>query len=152
MERVERGPLIELSREECIALLRSVPVGRLALSTRDGTPIIRPVNFGYDERSQSVVFRTAAGSKLHALLHSRKAAFEVDGFDAEARSGWSVIVLGAPEDVTAPAEVRRLESLGVEPWAAGEKPNWVRIRARTVSGRRIVAVQAPAGEVLVSSP
>jgi hypothetical protein len=47
----------------------------------EGPRAIRPVNYVFDERSQSVVFRTALGSKFYALLSAAHAAFEVDGID-----------------------------------------------------------------------
>ena len=83
------------------------------------------------------MFRTAPGSKFYTLLRQNTAAFEVDGLDQEARSGWSVIVVGATEEVTNPSDLRRLDGLELASWAPGEKPHWVRIRAWTVSGRRI---------------
>jgi uncharacterized protein len=126
-----------LSREECLQLLASGGFGRVAVNTQGEAPVIRPVNFVFDEPSQSVAFRTAVGSKFHALLRSRSAAFEIDGGDPVSRTGWSVIVVGVAEEVTSPADVRRLDSYGLEPWAPGEKPHWIRIRARTVSGQRI---------------
>lgn len=126
----------ELSREDCLELLAANGVGRLAVSGKDA-PVIRPVNYAFDEPSQSVVFRTAVGSKFHTLLRQNTAAFEVDGLDRESRAGWSVIVVGATEEITNPADVRRLDALDLEQWAPGEKPHWVRIRARTVSGRRV---------------
>jgi nitroimidazol reductase NimA-like FMN-containing flavoprotein (pyridoxamine 5'-phosphate oxidase superfamily) len=134
----------ELSREECLALLAANAVGRLAVSGRDA-PVIRPVNYAFDAPSQSVVFRTAPGSKFYGLLRQSSAAFEVDGLDRDERSGWSVIVVGATEEVTNPADVRRLDGLGLDVWAPGEKPHWVRIRAWTVSGRRI-APPGPPGQ------
>jgi nitroimidazol reductase NimA-like FMN-containing flavoprotein (pyridoxamine 5'-phosphate oxidase superfamily) len=118
-------------------LLGSTSFGRLAVNTGEGAPVIRPVNYVFDEPSQSVVFRTARGSKFQALLRAARAAFEIDGIDASARTGWSVIIVGVTEEVTNPIETRRLESLPLDPWAPGEKPHWVRIRAWTVSGRRI---------------
>ena len=78
----------DLSREECLRLLASQTFGRLAVTME--TPVIRPINYAFDERSQSVVFRTAAGSKFHALLLQANAAFEIDGVDAGSRTGWSV--------------------------------------------------------------
>ena len=128
----------DLSREECLELLAANGIGRLAVSGKDA-PVIRPVNYAFDQPSQSVVFRTAPGSKFYALLRQNAATFEVDGVDPPTRSGWSVIVVGATEEVTNPADVRRLDGLGLEQWAPGEKPHWVRIRAWTVSGRRIIA-------------
>ena len=126
-----------LSRDDCLALLAQHNFGRLAVTM--ATPVIRPVNYVFDEPSQSVVFRTAAGSKLHALLLEANAAFEIDGIDPASRTGWSVIIVGRSEEITNPSELRRLEQLGLDDWAPGPKPHWMRIRAWTVTGRRIVA-------------
>ena len=137
--------MIELTRDECLELLGSAQVGRVAVGMGTGdergvpTPVIRPVNYVFDARSQSIAFRTARGSKFHALLHANEAAFEVEAIDPERRAGWSVIVRGRVEEVTHPGELRRLDALGLEVWAPGERPHWVRIRARNVSGRRLAA-------------
>lgn len=130
--------MVNLPREECLRLLAAQGFGRLAVAAAAGAPVIRPVNYIFDERSQSVMFRTSDGSKLHALLKAGEAAFEIDGIDEGSRTGWSVIVRGYAERVTNPMEVRRLDDLRMIPWAPGEKRHWVRIRARTVSGKRIV--------------
>ena len=129
--------MLELSRQECLGLLASHQFGRLAV-VMGGGPVIRPVNYLFDEPSQSVVFRTAPGSKFHALLHAADAAFEIDGIDESSRAGWSVIIRGVTDQVTNPNEVRRLDRLGLEPWAPGPKHHWMSIRAWTVAGRRIV--------------
>ncbi len=100
--------------------------------------MIRPVNFAFEERTQSVVFRSALGSKLREGLSSGTAAFEIDGTDPVERAGWSVIIVGESEEVTDPAEIDSLESLELEPWAPGLRTHWVRIRATSASGRRIV--------------
>lgn len=126
-----------LSRDDCLGLLAEHSFGRLAVTM--ATPVIRPVNYVFDERSQSVVFRTAAGSKLHALLLEANAAFEIDGIDPASRTGWSVIIVGSSEEITNPSEIRRLAQLGLDDWAPGLKPHWMRIRAWTVTGRRILA-------------
>lgn len=139
MDSVPRE-MLELSRSECLKLLGSGGFGRLAVTGGGQTPIIRPVNYAFDRATQSVVFRTARGSKFHSLVRATHAAFEVDSVDMHTRTGWSVIVVGVTEEIAAPAEVRRLEALRLESWAPGEKPHWVRIRARTVSGRRIELV------------
>lgn len=130
--------MLELSREECLELLAANRFGRLAVMMRNGAPVIRPVNYVFDRSSQSVVFRTARGSKLHALLHAAKAAFEIDDIDESARTGWSVIIEGVTARVDRPFDIGRLNRLGLQPWAPGPKPHWVQIRAWTVSGRRIV--------------
>lgn len=130
--------MVELARDECLDLLAGHSFGRLAVSMGGGAPTIRPVNYVFDRASQSVVFRTAPGSKFHALLHSVDAAFEIDGIDEHSRTGWSVIIRGITEEVTNPPEIARLDRLGLQPWAPGDKRHWMHIRAWTVSGRRIV--------------
>jgi uncharacterized protein len=111
-------------------------VGRIAVSV--SPPMIRPVNFAFDELTQSVVFRSALGSQLRESLSSGTAAFEIDGTDPVARTGWSVIIVGEAVEVTDPAEIDRLEGFELEPWAPGLRTHWLRIRATSVSGRRIV--------------
>jgi Pyridoxamine 5'-phosphate oxidase len=86
------------------------------------------------------VFRSARGSKLTALALSAQAAFEVDDFDPSGRTGWSVILIGRAEEITEPAEVARLDQLGVCSLAPGADPHWIRIRSTVVSGRRIGGV------------
>jgi uncharacterized protein len=137
--------MLDLSREECLRLLASHSFGRLAVCIGEGAPVLRPVNYLFDEPSQSVVFRTEAGSKFHALLRSAEATFEIDGVDEHARSGWSVIMSGVTGEVTNPSEISRLDRLDLDSWAPGHKAHWVGIRAWTVSGRRIVL---PPEEVL----
>lgn len=129
--------LIEFTREQCLARLASASFGRVAVSGSGVAPVIRPVNYRFDERSQSIIFRTRDGSKLAALLNSAQAAFEIDEIDDEARRGWSVIVTGVTEKITDPGELKRLSEIGVEPWASGVAGHWIRIRARSVSGRSI---------------
>lgn len=130
--------MLNLPRDECLRLLAANRFGRLAVAISEGAPVIRPVNYTFNEPSQSVVFRTSDGSKLYAVLQAAEAAFEIDGIDEGSRTGWSVIVCGMAEEVTNPGEIRHLDALGLSPWAPGNRRRWVRIRAWTVSGRRIV--------------
>jgi nitroimidazol reductase NimA-like FMN-containing flavoprotein (pyridoxamine 5'-phosphate oxidase superfamily) len=129
--------MLDLGRSECLRLLAAGSFGRIAVNGSPG-PVLRPVNYVFDEPSQSVIFRTALGSKFHALLKSGRAEFEIDGTDPTGATGWSVIIAGVTEEVTNPRELRRLETIGADPWAPGFKGHWIRIRATAVSGRRIV--------------
>ena len=137
---------LEIDQEECMRRLAAASggvgcvacVGRIALSVFP--PVIRPVNYAFDDQTQSVVFRSALGSKLREGLSSGTAAFEIDGTDPVERAGWSVIIVGETEEVTDPAEADWLEGFELEPWAPGVKTHWVRIRATSASGRRIVRV------------
>ena len=134
----QEARLEELSRSECIRLLAGSTLGRVAVAPKDWAfPVIRPVNFVFDESMNAVVFRSGRGSKLTALLLGRAAAFEIDGVDEVAKEGWSVIVAGRVEEIDRPLDARHVERLGVEPWASGDKPHWLIVRAETVTGRRI---------------
>ncbi len=132
--------MLTLERDECLALLAAGNFGRIAVRTREGTPAVRPVNYTFDQPSQSVVFHTGRGSKFQALVHEAHAAFEIDGIDPDGHTGWSVIVSGVTEEVTNRAEIQRLSEHVVRSWAPADKPFWMRLRAFTVSGRRIARV------------
>lgn len=132
--------LIVLDRSECLELLRTVQIGRVVVPVGPSArPVIRPVHFAFDAVSQSVVFRSLPGGKLYALLHSSRAVFEVDGADPHADSMWSVIIEGAVEAVRDPMELRRLGRLELVERFTGAETRWMRIRARTVSGRRLMS-------------
>jgi uncharacterized protein len=68
-----------------------------------------------------------------------KVAFEVDGYDADARSGWSVLVQGTAVVEDAEADVQRLDRVARRPWvpAHEEASTWVRVRARSITGREL---------------
>ena len=124
-----------LPSDVCWGLLAEMPVGRVAF-VHAGEPVILTVNFGVD--GQSVVFRTASGSKLDNAIMERPTAFEADAWDADKQRGWSVLVRGISTEVLDPAEVARLEALGVTPWAqAVPRDTWVRLIPTEITGRRI---------------
>jgi nitroimidazol reductase NimA-like FMN-containing flavoprotein (pyridoxamine 5'-phosphate oxidase superfamily) len=124
-----------LDREECLALLAQDVIGRLAVISGIG-PVIFPVNYALD--GDVVVFRTAPGTKLDAGPRA-PASFEIDSFDRETRSGWSVVVVGRLEEATPfdAAVLERVQNLPVEPWAQGDKPHWVRLVPTRITGRRV---------------
>src|SRR5438128_11864445 len=86
------GDLIALSRDECLDLLRSRSVGRLAYVARAGLPDLVPVNYVlYDD---ALLIRSGAGPKLRAAERGDVVAFQVDDIDETASTGWSVVVHG----------------------------------------------------------
>ena len=125
----------ELSQAECEGFLLRTPIGRLGF-TFAGEQCILPVNYRYVD--DQIVFRTATGRKLHAIASDQKVAFEVDRWDRETRTGWSVLVDGYAEEIEEFEEYEKMESLGLRPWAGDPAQNrWVRIRAEKITGRRI---------------
>jgi hypothetical protein len=123
-----------LDEDESLALLGSAEVGRVGVVV-DGQPLIFPVNHVLDGRS--IVVRTDSARMLGGASLA-KVAFEADGFDAGARSGWTVLVEGIGNDVTdaLDATSERLQSVPVAPWAPGPKSRLLRIDVRTITGRR----------------
>jgi uncharacterized protein len=119
---------------ECRRLLAERHLGRLAIPDFGG-PMIFPVNYVVDQ--DLVVFRTDPGTKLDAATERESVAFEVDAVDAATRTGWSVVVRGTLAEITDPAHLARLRALPLYPWAPGDKARYVRVRPRSVTGRRI---------------
>jgi len=130
----------QLSKSECFELLSGERLGRVAVLDDHG-PVIFPVNFVLDRHM--VVFRTDEGTKLDAACRGGRVAFEIDGTDAAARTGWSVLVRGEATEVTDPAELARLRRLPLDPWAPGAKDRYVRILPAQLTGRRISAASGP---------
>jgi uncharacterized protein len=139
IEMTDQAALVQLTRSDCLELLAATEVGRIVLTMDDiETPLIRPVNYRFHAPSQSIVFRTGAGTKFDELVRCARALFEIDSLDPDTRTGWSVILSGVTEYVTEADEIRRLDQLGLDTWALGGRPHWIRIRTQTISGRRIV--------------
>jgi len=130
------GGLERLSRAECYDLIATVPIGRIVF-TEGALPAIQPVNFALD--GDAVVIRTRVGSKLVAAARSAVVAFEVDDYDGVTMTGWSVVLIGRAEPVTAPADLERVRALQLMPWALGDRPAFIRIAPEMVRGRRIVS-------------
>ena len=129
---LDHSGLEVLSFDECMELLGSQPVGRLAF-VEAGAPVILPVNHAV--HGLDIVFRTAVGSKLDAALRGSTVAFEVDGWDDLYRSGWSVLVRGRLEEVDAD----EVAGVLLRPYANQvDRDRYVRILADEITGRRIV--------------
>ena len=132
--RAASHPKLEtLSDEECTWLLGEGGVGRFVFNTDRGPEAV-PVN--YRLMDGDVVFRVAADTSLAAVADMELVSFEVDHVDEAMSAGWSVLVTGLVRRVS-PDEFRRLENLGIEPWAGGQRSVYLRIERRDVSGRRI---------------
>lgn len=129
------GRLLELSTEECFALLGETGVGRVAFVTASG-PLIHPVNYLVDD--QTIVLRTSPYTRLGGHPFGL-VAFEVDDLDQDMRRGWSVVIVGrcaAVEDTDEAIALRRGGRLAA--WAGGHRNLFVRITPQQTTGRRIV--------------
>jgi nitroimidazol reductase NimA-like FMN-containing flavoprotein (pyridoxamine 5'-phosphate oxidase superfamily) len=126
--------LVVLDRKECLRLLATGKVGRV-IHTERALPACTPVN--YRLVGEAIVFRTAVGSRLAAATSDTVVAFEVDDFDADASTGWSVLVTGVAAAVRDVSALMRLDQLGLVPWAGDGRSHWVRISLSDVTGRRV---------------
>ena len=103
-----------LDRDSCLALLATASIGRVGWVTPDGHAMILPVNFVPD--GETIVFSTGEGDKLDAVRERRLLTFEVDAVEPAFQAGWSVLVFGAAEMITSPAQIHRIEQLHLAPW------------------------------------
>ena len=112
------GPTMQtLEASECVELMKSVPVGRIAITIK-ALPVILPVNFVVID--DVIVFRTVPGTKLAAATSGAVVAFEVDSYEPHGRTGWSVVVQGMASEVTDPLELESVRRSGVASWANRE--------------------------------
>lgn len=125
----------ELSVEECDRLLRSGVVGRIAVNTPSG-PHIVPVN--YSVVDDMVVFRTTPYSVLGTYGMKAPMAFEVDHFDYEYWTGWSVLARGRGEPIAEADEIQRInQAWAPHPWASGQRNLYFALRWTELTGRRL---------------
>lgn len=125
-----------LTRDESLALLPTVPVGRLVFTER-ALPAVVPVNFLVDRGG--IVLRTGATSSLATAVRGSVVAFEVDQIDPVARQGWSVVVTGRASEVRDALDLDRLSELPLLPWVGGQLDHFIVIAIELVDGRRIGA-------------
>ena len=133
LDRSDRG-LEVLSEQQCLELLGSKDLGRIAFSVGDQTEIF-PVNYASD--GSIIVFRTAPGTKLDKAMAGRL-AFEVDDWDPEGKVGWSVVLKGVAQEVTSGIDpfASTLRTRHASPVAPGEREHWIAIYPSEISGRR----------------
>lgn len=138
MDNDRHGPEIrELSAEECYQKLASHSIGRIGVIV-DLYPLIIPVNYTLDR--DAVVIRTAPDTVI-VDADQTKVTLQVDEFDLDERSGWSVLLKGHGRAVhfdDVDELYARTTATGLESWAPGERHLWIRITPDGISGRRIV--------------
>ena len=126
--------LRDVSRNECLMLLASVPVGRI-IYTRRALPAVELVNFALDHGD--IVIRTDQSGKLAAATRGAVVAFEADQLDLAGQAGWSVTAIGPSSEVTDPDELVRLRAIGLKSWAPGTRDHFIRISPVMLNGRRL---------------
>ena len=64
------------------------------------------MNYRFHEGA--IVFRTTTGSKLEAAGRRAAVAFEIDGWDDETQTGWSVLVKGTAVEILSDEDAKNL--------------------------------------------
>lgn len=126
--------LEHLSRKECIRLVASVSIGRIAYS-RQALPAVELVNFTLADGD--IVIRTDASGKFAVAINEAIVAFEADSVDTVGETGWSVTAVGQCHAVTDEARLKRLRQAGLRPWAPGRRDHFISIDPVIVTGRRL---------------
>ena len=120
---------------ECLHLLAAQRVGRLGFVVGD-QPLILPVNYALE--ADIVVFRTGVGTKLESVANA-KVAFEVDDFDVNQATGWSVVVQGLAQEITEDIDIfaEALRQAAAPTWVPAPADHYMRIMPAVISGRRL---------------
>jgi uncharacterized protein len=131
----DRHGLEVLSLAQCLSLLRSRPLGRLAY-LEAGQPTVVPVNHLVE--GHGVVLRSLSGGKLDAAIVGQPVAFQLDDHDPSRGTGWSVLIRGRAELVDDHDQIVRYAS-ELDSWAVDDPTagTWIRIVGDEVSGRRL---------------
>ena len=123
-----------LTSDECLRLLRSQTLGRIALSS-GALPVVLPVNFVVlDER---ILIRTRNGTRLARAAQNAVVAFEVDQFDAVTGEGWSVMVQGFARHVEGQPDLVFARDAPLARWLDPRDSMHVEVSIDIVSGRRV---------------
>lgn len=124
-----------LERAECLALLATERLGRMAVQADPGAgPHVVPVNYALVRGR--IVMRVAPGTKFDRLV-TEPVTFEVDSFDSFRRVGWSVVVEGFAQAVS--DQEMTVEEFNFHPLLDMPDSRWVRLVPRSISGRRLTA-------------
>jgi nitroimidazol reductase NimA-like FMN-containing flavoprotein (pyridoxamine 5'-phosphate oxidase superfamily) len=125
------SPVTFLDTDRAWDLLAGERLGRLAVLTDSGVDIF-PIN--YVVQGESLVFRTAEGTKLSAVTAHSEVTFEIDQWNEDA--GYSVVARGRAIPVSNPEELAQVEALGLRPWVPTFKTIFVRIIIHELTARK----------------
>ena len=125
--------LRELTREQSLRLLSTVPLGRIVF-TMHALPAIRLVNHLLD--GEDIIIRSHSGAAIVSAASAPQGvvvAYEADAVDPEDHHGWSVTVTGTAHLVTDPHRVAFYHS-ALTPWVTGNMDQVIRVHPGIVHG------------------
>lgn len=129
-----------ISEQRCWQLLRAGTIGRVAWTSPTG-PEVLPVTYAVHD--DQIVFRTAPYGPLAQLREPQAVVFEIDEFDLDQHSGWSVTARGTSRAASRADELVQLwDNADPVPWAAGTRTLFLVVVPHQVNGR-IVGAGSP---------
>lgn len=127
------GRFAALDESECLELLRSQLVGRVAFTDQTGSDggavMVLPVAYTVADESLIGMVTGAGGILATLRAPGRPVGFEIDDVDIETATGWSVLASCRTETI----EHELVASL--RPWAGGERDLPIGLRIERLSGR-----------------
>jgi nitroimidazol reductase NimA-like FMN-containing flavoprotein (pyridoxamine 5'-phosphate oxidase superfamily) len=132
----QRASAVEtLDQQACVQLLATQEVGRFGFSNA-GAADIATVNFVMD--GDAVVFAAETGAVLWGATRSA-VVFEVGDADPTTGAGWSVLLHGLAQEVTACDTTQLVERIRALRPSLGNRAYLVRIAPWGLTGWRILA-------------
>jgi hypothetical protein len=130
----------ELTRDECLRMVGSVPFGRIVFTAR-ALPAVQPV--AHLLAGAQIIIRARLGAAISSAVHGSGTivAYQADLIDPVQRAGWSVLIVGRAHRVTSEAQAARYRE-ALPPWIDGEMDEVIAIDADLVTGFRILPVPA----------
>lgn len=125
-----------IPRQDCTERLAEQSIGRLGY-VDDSWPTVVPVN--YAMANGDIFIRSVPGAKLAAAQRSDIVCLEIDHFDPETHSGWSVLAHGPLEVISDPQTLRAAWDNDPEPWMTGDEWQWLRLSPLSLTGRELPA-------------
>lgn len=120
-----------LNDDECLRLLGSARLGRIALTSR-ALPVILPVTFATMKRD--LVFRVGQGAISKAADMQQVVCFEADWADHGSTAAWSVTAIGHLFTLSEPTDLECARQLDLVPWA-DDCETFVGLKPQLLSGR-----------------
>lgn len=137
---IDAAGLRVLDRAECLALLGTATMGRIAVSAK-ALPLIAPVRFVVD--GDCVVISIRSDTTLDAATRDTVVAFQAGGRDDSPTGAWSVHVTGIARHVTSAVELRRMAAFPLPKRTFGRPRRLVSISTDQLAGRARVDDDEP---------
>ena len=145
MFREMRRKKQQVSKDACIDILSQEKRGALAVNGEDGYPYVVPVNFYYDEPTETLYFHGAkTGHKIDSIQKNPKVCFTVWTSGTRKEGDWayyvsSVVVFGTASLVTDSDLLReKLRVIGLKYYPTAEEVD--QVMHRTLGNVQMIAV------------